>query len=51
MDAPAPRAEAGGVQEERILLADVRNPPRRSQQLVLGLVDTLQSGRRRTGQA
>jgi len=51
MDAPAPQAEAGGLQEERILLADVRNPPRRSQQLVLDLVDTLHSSRRRTGQA
>ena len=39
------------VEEERMLLAGFRELPRRSQQLVLDLVDTLQSSRRRAGQA
>jgi transcriptional regulator with XRE-family HTH domain len=46
---PAADAELVDVEEERILLAGFRNLPRRSQQLVLDLVETLQAGRRRAG--
>jgi transcriptional regulator with XRE-family HTH domain len=48
-DVPAADAELVDVEEERILLAGFRDLPRRSQQLVLDLVETLQSGRRRAG--
>ena len=50
-DVPTANAELVDVEEERMLLAGFRNLPRRSQQLVLDLVDTLQSGRRRAGRA
>ncbi|HOZ25271.1 MAG TPA: helix-turn-helix domain-containing protein [Thermomonas sp.] len=50
-DVPAADAELVDVEEERTLLAGFRELPRRSQQLVLDLVDTLHSSRRRTGQA
>ena len=46
-DVPTADAELVDVEEERQLLAGFRNLPRRSQQLVLDLVDTLQSARRR----
>ena len=50
-DVPAADAELVDVEEERVLLAGFRNLPRRSQQLVLDLVETLQSGRRRAARA
>ena len=50
-EGPAADAELVDVEEERMLLAGFRELPRRSQQLVLDLVDTLQSSRRRAGQA
>ena len=50
-DVPTADAELVDVEEERILLAGFRNLPRRSQQLVLDLVETLQSGRRRAARA
>ena len=50
-EVPAADAELVDVEEERMLLAGFRELPRRSQQLVLDLVDTLQSSRRRAGQA
>lgn len=50
-DVPTADAELVDVEEERLLLAGFRNLPRRSQQLVLDLVETLQSGRRRAGQS
>ena len=51
--ADVPTADAALVdgEDERTLLAGFRNLPRRSQQLVLDLVETLQAGRRRVGQA
>ena len=48
-DVPTADAELVDVEEERVLLAGFRNLPRRSQQLVLDLVETLQSGKRRSG--
>ena len=48
-DVPAADAELVDVEEERTLLAGFRELPRRSQQLVLDLVDTLHSSRRHTG--
>ena len=48
-DVPTADAELVDIEEERVLLAGFRNLPRRSQQLVLDLVETLQSGRRRAG--
>lgn len=50
-EVPAADAELVDVEEERLLLAGFRELPRRSQQLVLDLVETLQSSRRRAGQA
>lgn len=46
-DVQTANAELVDVEEERLLLAGFRNLPRRSQQLVLDLVETLQAGRRR----
>ncbi len=50
-DVPTADAELVDVEEERLLLAGFRNLPRRSQLLVLDLVETLQSTRRRTAKA
>ncbi len=47
IDTPAADAELVDAQEERELLAMFRGLPRKSQQLVLGLVETLQASRRR----
>ena len=47
-EVPAADADLVDVEEERPLLAGFRNVPRRSQQLVLDLVETLQSGMRRS---
>ncbi len=49
-DVPTANAELVDAEEERTLLAGFRNLPRRSQQLVLDLVETLQSTRRRASQ-
>ena len=46
-DVPAADAELVDAQEERELLAMFRGLPRKSQQLVLGLLETLQASRRR----
>ena len=50
-DVPTANAELVDAEEERTLLAGFRNLPRRSQLLVLDLVETLQSTRRRTAKA
>ena len=44
-DIPTADAELVDVEEERVLLAGFRNLPRRSQQLLLELVETLPRGR------
>ena len=46
-DVPAADAELVDAQEERELLAMFRGLPRKSQQLVIGLLETLQASRRR----
>ena len=49
-DVPTANAELVDVEEERMLLAGFRNLPRRGQQLMIDMVEVMQSGRRRTGQ-
>ena len=49
-DVPAADAELVDVEEERMLLAGFRSLPRRGQQLMIDMVEVMQSGRRRTGQ-
>lgn len=50
-DIPTADAELVEVHEERELLSMFRGLPRRSQQLVVDLVETLHAGRRRSGHA
>ncbi len=50
-DIPAADAELVEVQEERDLLAMFRGLPRKSQQLVVSLVETLHASRRRSRRA
>ena len=47
---PAADAELVDVEEERMLLAGFRSLPRRAQQLMIDMVEVMQSGRRRAGQ-
>lgn len=49
-DVPAADAELVDVEEERMLLAGFRSLPRRAQQLMIDMVEVMQSGRRRAGQ-
>ena len=49
-DVPAADAELVDVEEERMLLAGFRSLPRRGQQLMIDMVEVMQSGRRRAGQ-
>ena len=49
-DVPAADAELVDVEEERMLLAGFRSLPRRAQQLMVDMVEVMQSGRRRAGQ-
>lgn len=49
-DVPTADAELVDVEEERMLLAGFRNLPRRGQQLMIDMVEVMQSGRRRAGQ-
>ena len=49
-DVPAADAELVDVEEERLLLAGFRSLPRRGQQLMIDMVEVMQSGRRRAGQ-
>lgn len=48
-DVPTADAELVDVEEERVLLAGFRNLPRRGQQLMIDMVEVMQSGRRRAG--
>lgn len=48
-DVPTANAELVDVEEERVLLSGFRNLPRRGQQLMIDLVEVMQSGRRRAG--
>jgi len=48
-DVPTANAELVDVEEERVLLAGFRNLPRRGQQLMIDMVEVMQSGRRRAG--
>jgi len=48
-DVPTANAELVDVEEERVLLAGFRNLPRRGQQLMIDMVEVIQSGRRRAG--
>lgn len=48
-DVPTAYAELVDVEEERVLLAGFRNLPRRGQQLMIDMVEVMQSGRRRAG--
>ena len=49
-DVPAADAELVDVEEERMLLAGFRSLPRRGHQLMIDMVEVMQSGRRRAGQ-
>ena len=48
-EVPTANAELVDVEEERALLGSFRDLPRRRQQLVLDLIQNLQTGRRRNG--
>ena len=48
-DIPTADAELVDAHEERELLAAFRNLPRRGQQLMIDMVEVMQSGRRRAG--
>ena len=49
-DVPTANAELVDVEEERMLLAGFRSLPRRGHQLMIDMVEVMQSGRRRAGQ-